>query len=94
MYLFQSCVPAGTTPITGASAMSFVVNQAVGEREMVLPTSQPPGLRCVRALSRNAEGESMCSRTSKTVIISYFFFFFCSDDSEDPDDPASVAVAV
>ena len=37
MYLFQSCVPGGTTPMTGASAMTLVVRKLTGERAMVEP---------------------------------------------------------
>jgi hypothetical protein len=50
--------------------MSFVVRKLSGERAMVEPTSQPPGFKCWIVFRRNWEGEFMCSRTSKSVIIS------------------------
>jgi hypothetical protein len=63
-------VPRGTTPISGASPMTFVVRKLSGERAMVEPKSQPPGFRCGIVVLRNWEGESMCSRTSKRVMMS------------------------
>ena len=48
--------------------MTFVVRKLSGERAIVEPMSQPPGLRCRIVDWRNWEGESMCSRTSKRVM--------------------------
>ena len=50
--------------------MTLVVRKLRGERAMVEPKSQPPGFRCGIVVLRNREGESMCSRTSKRVIMS------------------------
>lgn len=66
-------MPAGTTPMgQGASATILVVRYEIGWRDMVLPISQPWGLRWVRQVRRKVEGWSMCSRTSKRVMKSYF----------------------
>ena len=50
--------------------MTLVVRKLRGERAMVEPKSQPPGFRCEIVVLRNWEGESMCSRTSKSVMMS------------------------